>query len=339
MKRKIFSVLLTLTLVLGFSIVSTAPVMAANVDVYPGDSIQTAIDGASDGDVIYVHEGTYSENIVIDGVDISLVAVGEVTIEGATNLYANKTIAVYDSTCTINGFTVKYNGVAIYARAASWEGDEPVDVTIVNNFVTDYIKNGITVNGDLARGSVRKNTVVSDADSIYAQNGIQFGYGASGHAHQNTVETDWYTGEDWTASGILLFEADKVSVKLNEVINCQTAIGIETWGWFWPSASKNIVVNNVIDGAAWGISVAAYSWDYSTMDCQANNNKVTNNKVKATDGEIGISVGAYYISGDFTAQAHNNKVINNKIKGFEESTYFEGDTATKFHANKLSPVP
>jgi hypothetical protein len=266
--------------------------------------------------------------------------VGDVTIEGSTNSFSNKTIAIYNSTCTIDGFNVKYNGSAIYARGMAANGEGPVYVTIVNNNVSDYIKNGITVNGELATGSVMRNTVVSDADSVYAQNGIQFGYGATGQAHHNNVDNDWYTGEDWTASGILIFEADKVSVKNNHVSNCQTAIGVETWGWFYPSASGNTVVKNTIENAYWGVTVTAYAWDgYSTMDSFANNNKVVNNLITTVEGEIGVYVGAVDGSESFSSEADNNKVINNKIAGFEEDTYFEGDVATKFHANKQAPMP
>ena len=199
----------------------------------PGDytTIQDAINAASNGDIIYVSGGPYPENILIDGVDITLRAVGDVEIQGATNSYGNKTIAIYNSTCTIDGFTVKHNGSAIYARGMASNGEGEVHVIIKNCYVTDYIKNGITVNGELATGFVKNNTIVSDADSVYAQNGIQFGYGATGKAHDNTVDTDWYLGEDWTASGILIFEADGVSVKKNSISDAQTGIAIETWGW------------------------------------------------------------------------------------------------------------
>lgn len=338
MKRKLFCISFALLLLFSLSIIPAIPAMAADYDVYDGQSIQTAINGASDGDVIYVHEGTYAENVLIDGVDVSLIAVGYVSITGSTNSYSQKTIAIYNSTCTIDGFTVTGNGSSIYARGMDSYGDGEVNVTIINNYVTDYIKNGITINGELATGFVKDNMVVSDADSVYAQNGIQFGYGATGQAHDNIINTDWYEGENWTASGILIFESDDVSIKQNEVYNAQTGIAIETWGWFCASASGNKVVNNFVQHSEYGITITALSWDaYSTMDSIANNNKVTNNVVSDTmssDGIIGIYVGAYYDSGDYTPEADNNKVVNNDVSGFEEDVVDEG-TATKIHANKF----
>ena len=300
--------------------------------------IQDGIDALTDGGTAYVSEGEYSENLLIDGIDVSLIAVGDVTVDGSTNGYYDKTIAIYNATCVIDGFNVKHNGSAIYARGMASNGESDVYVIIRDCSVTDYIKNGITVNGELATGLIKDNMIISSADSTYAQNGIQFGYGATGHALGNIVITDWYTGEGWTACGILLFESDKVSVTKNYIEYAQTGVGVEAWGWFCPSADKNVVVNNTIKNSDWGISVTAISWDgYSTMDCSANNNKITNNVITAEDeeiGQIGVYVGAYDNSDDYDSEADNNKVINNKISGFDEDVVDEG-TTTKIHANKI----
>ena len=136
---------ITSLFVLSLFVVFSTPVAATDFYVYEGDLIQLVINVAEDGDVIYVHEGTYSENLLIDGVDVSLIAVGNVTIDGTTNSFSNKTIAIYNSVCTIDGFTVKNNGGAIYARGMTSEGDSEVDVVIKNNTVKDYIKNVLTL--------------------------------------------------------------------------------------------------------------------------------------------------------------------------------------------------
>ena len=80
------------------------------------------------------------------------------------------------------------------------------------------------------------------------------------------------------------------------------------------------------------MSVAAYAWNYSSVHCFADNNKVVNNSIKSVNGDTGIAVGAYDLSGSFTASSNNNKVIRNVIDGFQQNIDEEG-TATKVHAN------
>ena len=38
---------------------------AATIDVYPGDSVDTAVDAASPGDTVRVHPGVYNEGLTI----------------------------------------------------------------------------------------------------------------------------------------------------------------------------------------------------------------------------------------------------------------------------------
>lgn len=130
----------------------------------------------------------------------------------------------------------------------------------------------------------------------------------------------------------MIFETDDVSVKNNEVLNCQTGIAIETWGWVCSSASYNQIANNMIDNSDWAISVAAYDW-YG--DTYADNNKIINNVITDTDapeGFIGICVGIVDDDETYSSQADNNKLIHNDISGYMDEIVEEG-TNTKIQSN------
>ncbi|MFC2054741.1 nitrous oxide reductase family maturation protein NosD [Chloroflexota bacterium] len=331
-------------IILVFTLVVIALLMSATVvfadpvtwHIYPGESIQAAVDNASSGDVIVVHDGVYYESILVDGNDLSLVADGYVSLEPTLCTSHDDVITIYNAVVTVEGFDIDASSCmsGIYARGCSWLGEGNVAVHIKNNHVEGYLKNGITVNCDLATGEVRNNSVIGSGDDpIYAQNGIQFGYGASGVVMDNTVDLNWYAGEDWTASGILVFEANDVMVQKNTIENSQSGIAVESWCWYEPTASYNKIVANTIKNAKWGISVSAYSWEpYSQCPPSADNNKVVKNVITSEDGDVGVSIGAYLVAGSYEPSADNNKVTRNLITGFDSDIDDTG-SSTKVHAN------
>jgi hypothetical protein len=198
-------------------------------DVYPGESIQAAVDAASDGDTVYVHEGTYDESVVVDGVDLSLIAVGPVTIAPTSACSGHRdVIQVYNSVSTIEGFTIDANYSVtgclggIYARGGC---EDPsfleVEVAVRDNKISNYGKNGITVNCDLAAGEITDNVVTGRGPlpvGDWAQNGIQIGWGAEGAVRGNTITDHWYlcSKKDaaqglctyWVATGLLLYDVE-----------------------------------------------------------------------------------------------------------------------------------
>jgi len=96
MKNKLVAVTIFLMLLLSIFSMVTMPIRATEWDVYPGQSIQEAINAASPGDTIIVHAGTYNEALsiykpleiigdsadttIIDGTGLTLSSAGLVKI-------------------------------------------------------------------------------------------------------------------------------------------------------------------------------------------------------------------------------------------------------------------
>jgi hypothetical protein len=95
-------------------------------------------------------------------------------------------------------------------------------VTIANNSVHNYQKNGITTGGPGTGGgpvmTITGNTVTGiGATAAIAQNGIQIGYGSTGKITGNDVTDDIYTGGTLGASGILIVASAGVTASNNSV--------------------------------------------------------------------------------------------------------------------------
>jgi parallel beta-helix repeat protein len=109
-------------------------------------------------------------------------------------------------------------------------------VTISDNSVRNYDKNGITASGPGTAGvgpvvTVKGNTVIGlGATTVTAQNGIQVGLGATGSITSNYVADDIYTNPPncspscTGASGILVYASAGVTVSSNTVESAQYGI-------------------------------------------------------------------------------------------------------------------
>ena len=127
MKRKIFSVLFAVVLVLSLSLVTAVPVQAATINV-PADyaTIQAAVNAANPGDTIIVAAGTYSgtggkkllqndvvlidkDNLTLNGANAGVSPItgtrGDESIIDAAGLL--EAVGVSANNVTIDGFTIK----------------------------------------------------------------------------------------------------------------------------------------------------------------------------------------------------------------------------------------
>ncbi len=113
-------------------------------------------------------------------------------------------------------------GNAIEARNAPFAvGGPDLAVTIDANYVSGYIKNGITASGSVA-AMITNNTVIGAGPvgvPLAAQNGIQIGFGATAVVTGNSVSGHNYTPKTWVACGLLIYQADGVRAFANSLFS------------------------------------------------------------------------------------------------------------------------
>lgn len=153
-------------------LVNASPSLIKVPDDYP--TIQEAINKAYSGDIVFVRNGTYKENIVINK---SIKLVGEnrenTIIDGGAK---NNTISIKASSVTITGFTINNSypktGCGIYVERFG-------NVAIYNNKV---VNNGIGVQTTFSSGNQIYDNIIS-ANYI----GIQLIYSSSNNIYKNTI--------------------------------------------------------------------------------------------------------------------------------------------------------
>ena len=133
-------------------------------------------------------------------------------------------------------FNGSQHGVAVYyATVTNISNCDPTGNTtgtIDGNTISDYQKGGIIANCAGTNVKVTDNTVtgLGQVDFI-AQNGIQFGFGASGLVRGNTISNNFYTGSagvgpnpggqtppgwEYVSAGLLLYQPGDVKRSNNK---------------------------------------------------------------------------------------------------------------------------
>jgi hypothetical protein len=163
-------------------------------------------------------------------------------------------------------------------------------VSIDDNSVHDYQKNGITGNESGTEVTITKNVVTGLGPTTgAAQNGIQIGFGAKGGVLRNTVTDNVWapcvslTNCAFNATGILVFQSDDVLVEHNSVATNQVGI-------FANGQNDTIESNNISN------SLVLVGVDLAGGDDLARRNEVTNS------GQAAILI-----------EGNNNKVQSNEI--------------------------
>jgi len=179
--------------------------------------------------------GTYTNYPIIfgDGVDISI---SGLTVDGDNQGEANyrfvgigfyngggsltdiKIFNVMNST-----FSGQQHGVGISSHN---DTGGPYDITLDNVLVDDFQKTAIALNGAGLTVDLDDVTTIGEGPTgVTAQNGIQIGTGVSGTADNCDISLVNYTGETWTATGLLVFgELNAVGIDIDQ---CQTSVYVQ----------------------------------------------------------------------------------------------------------------
>jgi parallel beta-helix repeat protein len=264
-------------------------------------NIQSAIDDAGEGDKVFVYNGTYNENVVINEPTILEGENKEITtINGSGNGIC---LIVSSDNTNVSGFTIQNCEQGIYVNASD-------NSTISDNIVTQNRFNGIFLN------SSNYNTL---KDNSVTLNKYYYGIGLKSSNYtiieNNNASENWY--------GIYLFNSCNNDVKDNTA-NDNTYYGI------FISASlcsfppySNIIEDNYVARNYFGLIAS------STGSINISNNTFNNNLYAGIfvsgDGSNGLIEKNTFLGGNNTplTKPLATRVITDKVlgSGGNNSTY------------------
>ncbi|CAD7772027.1 Periplasmic copper-binding protein (NosD) [Candidatus Methanoperedenaceae archaeon GB50] len=197
---------LVASLVIGFLMVVTCigalPAASLEWHVSSGESIQTAIDNASDGDTIYVHPGTYVENVDVNK-RITLIGDGADVV---TVRAANEKDHVFEVTAdlvNISGFMVrgaKSGKAGIYLSGVeccniSWNNASDTSKAIY----LDHSERNKLINNNVSRSAFgiyldysTSNILTKNAVSYNTREGISLQHSSSNRLTNNAASNSMY---------------------------------------------------------------------------------------------------------------------------------------------------
>ncbi|MCK4613963.1 MAG: right-handed parallel beta-helix repeat-containing protein, partial [Thermoplasmata archaeon] len=242
---------------------------------HPYQTIQEAIDNATEGDTIRVFNGTYFENVVVNKT-VSLIGNGseDTIIDGSGT---GGVVTITADWITLNGFNVTNGSSGITIRS----NNNTITNNSCTNFDSDY---GIQLD------SARNNTLMNNTSS-HNFYGIYLTDSSRNNISKNTCNSNQ---ED----GIRLWKSNN-NTFLNNTISLNGDKGIYLY-----STNDTLVLNNSIFQNQHGIFLTISSQNNSAHynDIFTNTNygiKVTNNDgvtINATENWWGNNSGPYHLT-------------------------------------------
>jgi parallel beta-helix repeat protein len=282
LKKLIFASLVILCLLLTISLMGWKIHVQANPttwNVYVGGSIQETVNNASSGDIIFVHNGTYYEHVVIDK---SVSLIGE--SRDSTIIDGNATGSVVNiiaNNISITNFNIR--------RSGGQQFDSGIRIDYSSGNIITY--NKIT---EEARGI----SLFSSSDNVVSNNtlstnayGISLFSSSDNVVSNNTLSTGNGEGiylsssSSNVVSGNLLSEnADGVSLSSSDSnVVSGNLLSKNTYGISLSSSSSNVVSGNLLSENYYGIMVLISNDNTIYRNNFANNTFVQVSLIDSTD--------------------------------------------------------
>ena len=280
MKKKtvvtVFVSVLLLSWVLGTRL--TMPVYAPTLhDVYPGESIQEAINSAQMGDVIFVHKGSYPQQVFVNKSLLTLIGEdANTTIIEGVRVYKAGGVG-------ISGFTIRGSTHGINL-------DDCDNITLDGNIVTGNMQFGIFL-VDSRNIIISDNMILNNGDR-----GVYLRYSSYNTVSGNTVSIH-------SEYGIFLFHSDNNVISDNTVSN-------NWYGFYFDSPRANSIIGNTITNNDLGIVFITCNNNIISHNNFINNTIQVTGLFSSNVWDNGYPSGGNYWSGYADVDQYNGPLQN-----------------------------
>jgi parallel beta-helix repeat protein len=321
MNRKVAAIWVSFVMIVCFIviIIELVPRVEAPATLYVGGTgggnyskIQWAIENATDGDTVFVYNGTYYENLIVNkSINLTGESRDTTIIDGG-----GSGIVVYVNASWVNitGFNVTESG----SNAAGIQLQKVQNCSIYANNLTTYMGYQIYLVFS-SNNSITGNNVFDSKFGIYLissfNNNISHNIARNGfsiYLDSSSNNTITYNNITDIAEGITLESSYDNIIAYNNV-SSETEAGIFIW-----KSSKNKVTNNIVTNSRRGILIAISS-----------NNTITANNISSN---IALSIE----SGILVASSSLNKILNNNVSNCDMGIHLLSTSNNTIFNNNVS---
>lgn len=241
--------------------------------------------------------GLYGHNSSIDADEVTVTGIRDVVVGGPLDGQpsgAQRTHAVI---------------VTIYSGSHTFE--------MTDSTVSNFQKNAFALFGAGLTINLVGNEIIGAGEiGSTAQNGIQLSGGATGNIEGNTISGIVYAGDGWASSGIILFDADGVSV-INNIIT--GGAGDNEYGIYMSGIDGATITGNTLSDLGYAI---AADGNYTTPP-DVSNNTFNDNYVNFTASPTGP--GPFTFVGTAEADLLQGSNLNDNFHGNGGEDYIDGN--------------